>query len=90
MYSILSNKGQKPKARGISRSVRQQQLKHVNYRNCQLSRKPSSVSQFRIDSEKHRIFSMQQRKRALFAVDDKRYLLEDGVTSLSYGHHRIV
>ncbi|GBM22575.1 hypothetical protein AVEN_183999-1 [Araneus ventricosus] len=32
MYSILSGKGEKQTVKGISKSVRQQKLKHVNYR----------------------------------------------------------
>ncbi|GBN08935.1 hypothetical protein AVEN_174617-1 [Araneus ventricosus] len=89
MYSILSERDEKQTAKCIYKSVRQQQLKHVNYRQCLLSRKPSTISQNRIGSEKHHIFSMQQSKRALSAFDDKRFLLEDGVTSLSYGHYKI-
>ncbi|GBO30801.1 hypothetical protein AVEN_273657-1, partial [Araneus ventricosus] len=76
MYSILSERGEKQTAKGICKSVRQQQLKHANYRQCLLSRKPSTVSQNRIGSEKHHIFSS---KRALSAFDDKRFLLEDGL-----------
>ncbi|GBM76234.1 hypothetical protein AVEN_105416-1 [Araneus ventricosus] len=90
MYSILSNTVEKQTAKGIGRNVRQQQLKHKNYLNCLLSRKPSTVSEIRIGSEKHRIFLMQQINRALSVYDDKRYLFEDGVTSFSYGHHKIV
>ncbi|GBM50964.1 hypothetical protein AVEN_114615-1 [Araneus ventricosus] len=90
MYSILSDRGQKQRAKGISKSVRQQKLKHANFRQCLLSRKPSSALQSRIGSERHHIFSMQQLKRAFSAFDDKRFLLEDGVTSLSYGHYKIV
>ncbi|GBL91025.1 hypothetical protein AVEN_184415-1 [Araneus ventricosus] len=89
MYSILSESCEKRTAKGISRSGRKRKLNHANYRNCLLSREPTSVSQFRIGSEKHRIFSMQQNKKALSAFEDKRYLLEDGVTSLSYGQFKI-
>eukprot|EP00965_Chrysotila_dentata_P044789 1488606-Pleurochrysis_carterae.AAC.1 len=30
-----------------------------------------------------------QRKKALCAYDDKRYILEDGVQTLAYGHWRL-
>ncbi|GBN22795.1 hypothetical protein AVEN_104507-1 [Araneus ventricosus] len=89
MYSIFSERGEKQTAKDIYKRVRQQQLKHINYRQSLFSRKPSTVSQNRISSEKHHIFSMQQSKRALSAFDDKRFLIEDGVTSLSYGHYKI-
>ncbi|GBL85266.1 hypothetical protein AVEN_145574-1, partial [Araneus ventricosus] len=45
MYSILSERGEKQTAKGICKIVRQQQLKHANYRECLLSRKPSTISQ---------------------------------------------
>ncbi|GBN89997.1 hypothetical protein AVEN_120025-1 [Araneus ventricosus] len=34
IYSILSERGEKQTAKGIYKSVRQQQLKHANYRQC--------------------------------------------------------
>ena len=32
---------------------------------------------------------MQMEKRALCAFDDKRFILEDGISTLAYGHHAI-
>ncbi|KAG8182181.1 hypothetical protein JTE90_017132 [Oedothorax gibbosus] len=47
------------------------------------------LEQSRIGSELHRVYSIQQTKRALSAYDDKRWLLEDGISSYAYGHYRI-
>ncbi|KAG8173917.1 hypothetical protein JTE90_012421 [Oedothorax gibbosus] len=47
------------------------------------------LEQSRIGSELHRVYSIQQIKRALSAYDDKRWLLEDGISSYAYGHYRI-
>ena len=38
----------------------------------------------------HDIFELiKTKKRALCAFDDKRFLLEDGIHSLAFGHHEI-
>lgn len=89
MYSLLSSSGVKQAAKGISRSAARQYLKHDAFKTCLQSLQPSTVVQHRIGSEQHKVFSIQQTKRALSAFDDKRYLLEDGITSYAYGHYDI-
>jgi hypothetical protein len=42
-----------------------------------------------IRSTKHTIGTYETRKVTLSCFDDKRYLLEDGVTSYAYGSRRI-
>ena len=37
----------------------------------------------------HSSTRLYTKKRALCALDDKRYLLEDGITSLAFGHRDI-
>ena len=89
MYSLLSDCGEKRTAKGITRSAAKKYLKHATYKECLQSLQPTSVQQHRIGSERHKVFSIMQNKRGLSAYDDKRYLLEDGVTSLAYGHYNI-
>ena len=38
-------------------------------------------------SIRHVIYSVTLNKVSLSAFDDKRYLLDDGVTSYAYGHY---
>lgn len=89
MYSLLSESGTKQAAKGINRSVAKQQLKHHMFKTCLETLEPTTVQQNRIGSERHRIYTLQQTKRALSAFDDKRYLLNDAVSSYAYGHYRI-
>ena len=89
MYSLLGESGVKFAAKGISKVVAKQQLKHHIFLQCLKSLAPTTVEQSRIGSELHKVYSILQRKRALSAYDDKRWLLEDGVTSYAYGHYRI-
>ena len=40
-------------------------------------------------SEKHKIYTANLNKVGLSPYDDKRYILEDGITTLAYGHYHI-
>ena len=40
-----------------------------------------------IRSDHHQISSYQINKVSLSCHDDKRYILDDGITSLAYGHY---
>ena len=42
-----------------------------------------------IQRDGHQIVSREQNKVSLCAYDDKRFLLDDGITSYAYGHFRI-
>ena len=42
-----------------------------------------------IQSRAHKLQTVNVNKTTLSAYDDKRFLLEDGVSSLAYGHHKI-
>jgi len=89
MYSLLSESGTKLAAKGINRAVAKKQLKHHIFRNCLETSQATSVTQRRIGSDLHKVYSIQQTKRALSAYDDKRWLCEDSISSYAYGHYRI-
>ena len=42
-----------------------------------------------IQNDNHNLYTVVQNKTSLSALDDKRYLLEDGFASLSYGLSQI-
>ena len=90
MYSFLSNNPSAPEkhvAKGIQQAVAKK-LKHQDY--LQQLNNPTENRQInrRIGAKLHKIYSIQTSKRGLCAFDDKRILLEDGISTLAYGHHR--
>ena len=42
-----------------------------------------------IKSKKHEILTYESDKRSLFDLDDKTYILDDGINTLPYGHKDI-
>ena len=42
-----------------------------------------------IRSERHEIYSIKLNKIGLSPYDDKRYILNDGMNTLAYGHYKI-
>ena len=42
-----------------------------------------------IRSDHHVVSSYEINKTSLSCFDDKRYILDDGITSYAYGHHLI-
>ena len=42
-----------------------------------------------IRSKTHQILTLCANKKALSVADDKRYILDDGISTLAYGHYSI-
>ena len=90
MYSILYENGEEhKKAKGIKHYVVEKNMTHNHYREVleTASLMRHNMNMFR--NREHVIYTITQNKISLSAYDDKRYLLDDGITSLSYGHHLI-
>ena len=90
MYSIKLDDGKEDKkAKGVVKSVIKKDLKHDMYNDTLKTGKKMYSRMKVIRSQKHRVYTMDMNKISLSAYDDKRYLLEDGISSYSYGHYQM-
>ena len=93
MYSLKIGSQEKKTAKGVKRAHVKSHIQHADYRRCLLSEQRSDKQQIAkfntIRSKAHTVQSLEILKVGLCAYDNKRYLLDDGITSYSYGHHRI-
>ena len=84
--AYFSKKRSTMKNKGIKSAVVKHQLMHADYRKCVLEsqRKFVDVRSFR--SYAHQIYTLRQVKLALINFDDKRWMCDDGLSTLPYGH----
>ena len=87
MYSILLDKTEKKTAKGISRHVTARDLHHELYKSCLLEEYSMSSTMNVIRSRNQNLYSQTIHKTSLSPYDDKRYVLEDGVSTRAHGHY---
>ena len=61
-------------------------MKHGNYKKVLFEKKEMVHSMNTIRRDKHQLSSYRITKTSLSCFDDKRYILNDGVEPLPYGH----
>ena len=90
MYSYVKENGKGwMTAKGVKTYVIRNKLTHENFKNVISSKGRMRHNMNTIRSIKHSIGTYELRKVTLSCFDDKRYLLEDGVTSYAYGNKNI-
>ena len=80
---------EKHRGKGISRSAARA-LTHEQYKSQLDCPTENYITNRRLGSKLHRIYAIEFEKRGLCAFDDKRFLLQDGINSLAYGHKSII
>ena len=89
MYSLLAYDGEEKKtAKGVCRSVIRKQLKHIMYREVLQQGTYTHATMLRIRAQAHQLYTEKLRKVALSAYEDKRYVLDDGISTLAHGHYK--
>ena len=89
MYSILEADGyEKKTAKGIAKRT-SAKIHHARYLHTLYNEVSTSVTFNQIKSIMHEVFTVKATKAGLSPYDDKRYILDDGVSTLAFGHHRI-
>jgi len=93
MYSLKVPKDKKQskiKVKGVKKSYTKKNVSHEQFLHVLRDQK-STYSRFRtFRSRNHRLQTVEIKKRCLNAFDDKRYIQNDGVRTLAYGHYRLV
>ena len=89
MYSYKTENKENKTAKGVKKNVIKSELSLSDYHdtlfNCTTMRHKMRT----IRSEYHQISSYQINKVSLSPFDDKRYILDDGISSYAYGQHKI-
>jgi len=91
LYSLKVDFAKKPKltAKGVKRSYVERRLAHQDFLDTLNSKRSKPATFEAIRSRNHCLNTVKINKICLSAYDDKRYILDDGVTTLAYGHFRL-
>ena len=90
MYSIkLDDNSYKNVGKGIKKNILKDVLDFEQYKNALFNEVSLKNNMYMLRSIKHNIYSIKQNKTSLNPYDDKRYICDDGITTLPYGHHSI-
>jgi hypothetical protein len=91
MYSFkLGNgHGEKKTAKGISKTVTKR-LSHDEYLRQLWEPAPMYTTMCSIRQDAHQLLTLMQSKRALCSFDDKRYVCDDNIHTLAFGHYSLM
>ena len=85
MYSYEINNKSTKKYKGVSKHTIEKDITIDDYRGTLFSSTEKTHSMKSIKSNNHIIKSCEITKCSLSCFDNKRYILEDGITTLEYG-----
>ena len=86
---VLSlDRGEKQVAKGTKKSMKKRHLRHVHYQDSLENLAQIHIKQNIFISQKHSIGTFHQSKVALTAFDTKRWICDDGIHTLAYGHFK--
>ena len=90
LYSYKMDEGEESKkCKGVKKQVVEKSITHEDYKTCLLTGKEQLRKQNIIRSYNHEVYTEEVNKVALSAEDDKRYILDDGIHTLAWGHYKI-
>ena len=91
MYSILEAEGANiKKAKGVKKTVVKKHIRHEQYREALFGKQTFRHGMDVLRSERHRIYGQHLTKVSLSPFDSKRWIAENGVDTLAYGHRDAV
>ena len=85
MYSYVGEDSGK-RAKGVKKSVLKKTITHEDYKTCLFEKKVYTCDMPGLRSYHHVIKGETVHKVALAPLDTKRYILDDGISTLAFGH----
>jgi len=86
MYSyLIGEEEENKKAKGVKKNVIKREIKHRDYLDVLFNGVTMHHQMNTIRSNFHQINSYHLNKVSLSPFDDKRYILDDKITSYAYG-----
>ena len=89
MYSIITENQSIKKAKGVKKYVIKKEITHENYKQSLFNKETFRHEMNMLRSYDHQIYSIHMNKISLSPLDTKRWIANDGINTLAYGHHRI-
>lgn len=89
MYTFIVNSKTTKKCKGIKKSAIKSKINFSDYKNCLFNKTQILTSMNLIRSKDHKIYSVKSNKLALSPHDQKRYVLDDGIQTLPFGHYSL-
>ena len=91
IYSYIKddNKGGKS-AKGVKKNIINKDVKHIDYKQVLFNQKQICHKMKTIRSENHQLGNYELNKISLSCFDDKRYILNNGISSYAYGHFKTI
>ena len=90
MYLYIKDNDENNKsAKGIQKIVIQKNIKHEDYKQTLFGNKQMYHTIKTIRSKNHQLASYELNKVSLSCFDEKRSLLDNGLKSYAYGHHKM-
>ena len=90
LYSFIMEDGKENKrCKGVKKQVLESSITHEDYKTCLRTGKEQLRKQNILRSYEHEVYTEEVNKIALSSIDDKRYILGDGIHTLAWGHYKI-
>src|SRR5436190_24178435 len=80
---------EKKRSKGVKYAHMEKGVRFEHFRRCLFDQETHMSTYNTIRSFNHNLHSITQRKKALSYFDDKRYILDDKIHTLPFGHYSI-
>ena len=86
MYAMKTKRKNKKICKGIKNYIINNKITFEDYENCLFNKQIISCEQNVIRSKLHKLYTLREKKIALNPADEKRYICNNNVDTLAWGH----